>query len=101
MGYDQIFQVIARYRPKTGNYERVIELLAGLAAETRMEKACLSFEYFRSAEDPREILILENFVDAAGFAAHRDAVHSRRINVEQILPLLEDRSSSKGVVTPL
>jgi len=100
MNTDQIFQVVARYRPMPGKSEKVIELLAELAAATRTEQACLSFEFFRNAEDQGEILILEAFSDEAGFIAHRDAAHSQRINVEQILPLLDAKSSSKGLVTP-
>ncbi|AMB57525.1 putative quinol monooxygenase [Microterricola viridarii] len=96
---DSFFQVIARHQPKEGQLETVLELLAELTAATRTEPGCLSFEYFRNVENPDEIVIVECFVDAAGFAAHREAEHFTRIGVEQIAPLLQARSSSKAVAT--
>lgn len=95
------FQVIVRYHPKEGKSEAVLGLLAELAAASRVEPACLSFEYFLNPENLQEIVILESFISHAGFLAHRDAAHSLRINSEQILPLLESRSSSKGALSPL
>ncbi|PPL19046.1 putative quinol monooxygenase [Microterricola pindariensis] len=98
---ESFFQVIARYQPREGQLETVLGLLAELTAATRREPACLSFEYFRNVENPEEIVIVECFVDAAGFAAHREAEHFTRIGVEQIVPLLQARSSSKVVATPV
>ncbi len=96
---DSFFQVIARYQPRDGQLETVLELLAELTTATRAEPGCISFEYFRSVENPGEIVIVERFVDEAGFAAHRFAEHFTRIGVEQIVPLLEARSSSKAIAT--
>lgn len=96
---DSFYQVIARYRPQEGQFERVLQLLAELTEATRAEPGCISFEYFRAVEDPAELVILESFIDANAFAAHRDAEHFGRIGVEQIVPLLASRSSSKAVAT--
>lgn len=93
------YQVIARYQPSEGQLEAVLGLLAELTVATRAEPGCISFEYFRNVENPDEIVILERFVDAAGFAAHRDAEHFTRIGVEQIVPLLAAKSSSKALAT--
>lgn len=97
--FESFFQVIARYHPQDGQLDSVLRLLAELAVASRAEPACISFEYFRNVENPGEIVIMERFVDAAGFAAHRNAEHFTRIGVEQIVPLLESRSSSKALVT--
>ncbi|KQW08265.1 hypothetical protein ASC66_04910 [Leifsonia sp. Root4] len=96
---DSFFQVIARYQPRDGQLETVLELLAELTTATRAEPGCVSFEYFRNVENPGEVVIVERFVDQAGFAAHRDTEHFTRIGVEQIVPLLEARSSTKAVAT--
>lgn len=95
---DTFFQVIARYQPSGGHLETVLELLAELTVATRAEPSCISFEYFRNVENPDEIVIVERFVDEAGFAAHRGAEHFTRIG-EEMAPLLAARSSSKAVAT--
>ncbi|MET1018546.1 MAG: putative quinol monooxygenase, partial [Microterricola sp.] len=75
-----------------------LDLLAELPEATRAEPGCISFEYFRNVENPNEIVIVERFVDEAGFATHRETEHFTRIG-EQIAPLLAARSSSKAVAT--
>ncbi|WGW11432.1 antibiotic biosynthesis monooxygenase [Saxibacter everestensis] len=84
-------QVIAHYYVKDGEARRVLALLAGLAAASRAEPANLSYDYYQGVEDPNHIVILERYVDAAGFAAHRESEHFRSIGFEQIIPLLETR----------
>lgn len=85
------FQVIARYLPLPGNTETVLELLVELAAASRTEPANRAYDFYRGVENPDEIVILERYDDAAGFAAHRDSEHFQRIGMGRIIPLLADR----------
>lgn len=89
------YQVIARYYPLAGETETVLALLAELAAASRAEPANISYEFFRGVENPDEIVIIESYTDAAGFAAHRDTEHFSRIGVGRIIPLLENRVVAK------
>jgi quinol monooxygenase YgiN len=88
---NDFYQIIARYYPREGQTEAVLELLSELTAASRTEPANLGYEYFRGVENSDEIVIIESYLDAAGFAAHREAEHFQRIGVGQIIPLLEGR----------
>ncbi len=85
------FQVIAHYFPQSGEVENVLELLAQLASASRTEEANISYEFFRGAENPGHIVILESYTDAAGFAAHREYDHFKTIGMGQIIPKLASR----------
>ncbi|MFF2276712.1 putative quinol monooxygenase [Agromyces sp. NPDC058126] len=85
------FQVIARYFPRPGETEAVLELLGELAAASRTEPANRAYDFYRGVANPDEIVILERYDDEAGFAAHRESEHFQRIGVGRIIPLLADR----------
>ena len=85
------FQVIAHYFPQPGEVESVLGLLGQLAAASRTEEANLSYEFFRGAEDPAHIIILERYSDSAGFAAHREYDHFKTIGMGEIIPKLASR----------
>jgi quinol monooxygenase YgiN len=86
------FQVVVRYTVKPEETETVLRLLGEMAAATRSEEANLSYEFFQNAEDPNQIVILEGYRDAAGFAAHREYEHVRSIGAAQIIPRLARRT---------
>lgn len=85
------FQVVAQYQTHPGQEEAVAGLLGSLAAASRKEPANLSYEFFQNLEDPRRFVILEQYTDAVGFAAHRETSHFQDIGAAQIIPKLTDR----------
>lgn len=89
---ETFFQVVVRYTVQSGEIDAVLALLGEMAAATRTEEANLGYEFFQGAEDPAQIVILERYRDAAGFAAHRDYEHFQRIGVSQIIPRLAGRA---------
>ena len=93
------FQVIAHYHVRNGEEDVVAGFLNELAAASRTEVANLSYDYFRSLEDPGHFVILERYTDEAGFAAHRESAHFERFGFQQIIPRLEHRrvESYEGV----
>ncbi|AIO29153.1 antibiotic biosynthesis monooxygenase [Burkholderia cepacia] len=93
-------QVIAHFFAKPGNGDRVIELLAELAPATRTEPQNLDYAYFRSAENPDHIVILERYRYADGLDVHRDTPHFQRIGVGAIFPLLDRRDVLRFMVQP-
>lgn len=86
------FQVVVRYTVKSGEVDTVLQLLSDMAATARKEPANMSYEFFQGAENPEQIVILERYTDAAGFAAHREYEHIERIGASQIIPRLASRS---------
>ncbi|MBO1269927.1 putative quinol monooxygenase [Arthrobacter cavernae] len=86
------FQVVVRYTVKPGETDTVLRLLGEMASATRSEEANLAYDFFQGAEDPAQIVILERYRDAAGFAAHREYEHFERIGVSQIIPRLAGRA---------
>ncbi|MGS0891575.1 putative quinol monooxygenase [Burkholderia stagnalis] len=93
-------QVIAHYFAKPGHGDRVIELLAELARETRAEPMNLDYGYFRAPDDPDHFVILERYSDADGLDAHRETPHFQRIAVGAIMPLLDRRDVTRYMVQP-
>ncbi|MHA7178202.1 putative quinol monooxygenase [Arthrobacter sp. Sr24] len=89
---ETFFQIVVRYTVKSGEVETVLQLLAEMAAATRQEAANISYDFFQSTENLEQIVILERYTDAAGFAAHREYEHIERIGAAQIIPRLASRS---------
>ena len=89
---ETFFQVVVRYTVKRGEVDTVLGLLAEMAVATRAEAGNISYDFFRGVEHSDQIIILESYVDAAGFAAHRDYEHIERIGAAQIIPRLASRS---------
>ncbi|MBP5935744.1 antibiotic biosynthesis monooxygenase [Streptomyces sp. LBUM 1476] len=85
-------QVIADYRLREGTEEVVLGHLARLAAASRTEPANISYEFFRDAEDPAHVVVLERYVDAAGFDAHLKSEHFETIGKTEIIPRLATRT---------
>lgn len=86
------YVVVASWRAREGEEERVASILRTLAPLCEAEPACRAFQPHRSVEDPRAFLIYEQYDDEAGFDAHRETEHFKRYVLEEGVPLLEDRS---------
>ncbi len=85
------FQVIAHYHVQPEHLAAVLELLARLRAASREEPANLSYDYFQNVDDPAHVVILERYIDAEGFAAHREYEHFRTLGIDGIIPRLDRR----------
>ena len=85
-------QVIAHYYAEPSNTASVIALLTDLAAASRTEPGNRSYEFFRGVEDTDHIVILESYDSQAALDAHRASSHFQSIAVEQIIPLLTQRT---------
>lgn len=91
-------QVIAHYQAKPGLGDQVCELLGQLTDATRQEPANLSYEFFRSPQDPDRFVILEQYTDPAGLDAHRASEHFQRLGFGTIIPMLVSRTVSSAMV---
>ncbi len=83
--------VVAEYTVAEGNEEKVAELLGRWAPMAREEAGCKAFIVNRSTEDPRRLLLYEQYVDQAAFEFHANRPEFAEIVLGQIVPLLEGR----------
>ena len=83
--------VVAEYTVAAGNEEKVVELLQKWAPMAREEEGCRAFIVNRSREDPRRILLYEQYADQAAFDFHTSRPEFAEIVLGQIVPLLEGR----------
>ncbi len=85
-------QLIARHTMKPGTDETVLRLVGELVAASRQEAGNLAFEAFRSADDPNRYVLLERYVSREAVAAHRATPHFQTIVLDQLVPLLAERT---------
>ncbi|QRP43450.1 putative quinol monooxygenase [Amycolatopsis sp. FDAARGOS 1241] len=85
-------QVIARYTVSAGQEDAVAALVPELAKAARTEPGNVSFDVYRSFDDPRSLVLLERYVSREAFAEHRETEHFKRLVLEGIVPLLDERT---------
>lgn len=81
----------ARWQVKDGELDGVLDLLEGLARESRLEAGNLLYEVFQSNTEPNTIILHEAYADEAALEIHRDSAHYQNIAAAKILPLLQNR----------
>ncbi|CAN5297813.1 antibiotic biosynthesis monooxygenase [soil metagenome] len=83
---------IANYTIAYGNTDRVLALLAEVVTASRAEPGCLSFNTYLKVENEHEVVLIEKFENAAAADAHHATPHFTSIVLEQIVPLLSERT---------
>ena len=93
-------QLIARHTMKPGTEDEVLPLVHELVEAARSEPGNLAFDAYRSLHDPEAYVLLERYVSREALATHRAASpHFRRIVIEQLVPLVADRTIDEFDVT--
>jgi quinol monooxygenase YgiN len=85
------FVVIAQYRARAGEAERVEEALRNMVAPTRAEPGNRDYQLFRDPKDPSRFVLFERYADEAAFEAHRETPHFGTWLAGVVLPALADR----------
>ena len=83
--------VFARWKIKEGNAPTVLKLLNDLRAKTISEKGNLFYMIHQSCVDANTIILFEGYADEAVQQAHTNSDHFKKLAIEQIIPLLEER----------
>lgn len=78
--------IVVKYPVKPGKAEEFLEATKEFTEATRAEEGNLWFDWYRSAENPDEVLLVEAFKDDAG-AAHVNAPHFQA-GLDAMRPLL-------------
>ena len=85
------FVVIAQYRVRAGEEEKVEAALRQMVAATRAEPGNLDYQVFRDPTDPALFVLVERYADEAAFEAHKESEHFATWLAGQVLPALADR----------
>ena len=85
------YVIIARWRPREGERDRVEAILRELAKEVRTEPGNLQFTVNRSVDDPDDFLLYEQYASEQAFRDHQQTPHFKRLVLEQAVPLLAHR----------
>lgn len=85
------YVVVARYRTRPGEQDTVLPLLDSMAAASRREPGNLGYRVHQGTEDPRAIVLYEEYATEADFTAHCATPHFREIVLGKVVPLLESR----------
>ncbi|UKY53061.1 putative quinol monooxygenase [Streptomyces inhibens] len=85
------YVVIARYRTRPDAERTVLPLLDVMATLSRQEPGCLCYRVHQGIEDPRTIVLYEEYASEADFTAHCASPHFQEIVLGTVVPLLESR----------
>ena len=85
------FVVIAQYRAREGEAERVAEALRNMVAPTRAEPGNLDYQVFRDPKDPSLFVLYERYAGEDAFDAHRASPHFGSWLAGTVLPALAGR----------
>ena len=86
-----MFVVAARYLIKEGNEKAVMDLLRKMVPISRAEPACRFYAVNQSPENPRKLLLYEQYVDRAGYEAHMATDAFKENILGKVVPMLESR----------
>jgi quinol monooxygenase YgiN len=81
--------LVVRMKVKEGEEENAIALVRELAEETRKEPGNELYIPCRAAEDPRSLLLYEQYADQAALEAHGTSEHFQRLAVNGLFGLLD------------
>ena len=82
--------VSAKMTIREGEVPRVRAALEALLAPTRAEPGCIMFQPHLDTDNPRVILVYEQWADEAALLFHRETPHYKHYVPEEIFPFVEE-----------
>jgi quinol monooxygenase YgiN len=86
------FVVIARYKARAGEEDRVEAALRNMRAPSRAEPGNLDYQVLRDPRDPAVFVLYERYTGEAAFVAHQATEHFGTWLKGQVLPCLDERT---------
>ena len=86
-----MFVVAAQYLIKEGKQDEVIAILKKMITLSREEPGCAFYTVNQSLENPRKLLLYEQYRDRAGYEAHMATEAFKENILGRLAPLLESR----------
>jgi quinol monooxygenase YgiN len=85
------YVMVARWRPREGEAERIKTILRELATGIRRERGNVQFTVHRGCDDPNELLLYEVYTSEEAFRQHQQTEHFKTLVLERAVPLLSLR----------
>lgn len=86
-----MYVVVARWTTKDGKQDEVLSILKQVVPLSRAEPGNRAYIVNQSTEDPRQILLYEQYVDEDAFTFHASRQEFADLVKGRIWPLLESR----------
>ena len=83
--------IVARYYTKEGVEKEVLAHLKQMVALSRQEPGCRVYIVNQSVDDPRRLVLYEQYDDQDAFQAHLSQPYFNAIVREKVWPLIESR----------
>ncbi len=81
--------VVARFFARPERVVELVTLVSGLLGPTRKEEGCIRYDLWRSASDPLELAMIEEWRSAADLDRHLETPHLE--HAKERLPALLDK----------
>jgi quinol monooxygenase YgiN len=86
-----MYVVAAHYTIKEGNEEQVLDILKKMIPISRAEPGCRFYSVNQSSDNPRKLLLYEQYVNKAGYEAHMATDAFKEHILGKVVPMLETR----------
>ena len=86
-----LYVVVARYYAQAGKQDEILEILKQVVPLSRAETGNRAYIVNQSADDPRQIMLYEQYLDEAAFQFHANLPEFADLVKGRIWPLLESR----------
>ena len=86
-----MFVVAAQYTIKEGKEKEVLSILKKMIHLSRAEPGCRLYMVNQSTENPRKLLLYEQYVDKGGYEAHMATDAFKENILGKVVPMLESR----------
>ena len=86
-----MYVVAAQYTVKEGKEKEVINILKKMIPLSRAEPGCKLYMVNQSPENPRKLLLYEQYVDKSGYEAHMATEAFKENILGKVVPMLESR----------
>ncbi|MYW06477.1 antibiotic biosynthesis monooxygenase family protein [Streptomyces sp. SID3343] len=89
------YVVVARYRTNPDAQDEVLALLDDMVRYSTAEPGCRGYRVHQGIEDPRVVVLYEEYDAEADFTAHCASDYFRNIVLGKVVPLLESRDVAR------
>jgi quinol monooxygenase YgiN len=86
-----MYVVAAQYTVQEGKEKAVIDILKKMIPLSRAEPGCKLYMVNQSPDNPRKLLLYEQYVDKSGYEAHMATTAFKDNILGKVVPMLESR----------
>ena len=86
-----MYVVAAQYTVQEGKEKAVIDILKKMIPISRAEPGCKLYMVNQSPENPRKLLLYEQYGDKSGYEAHMATTAFKDNILGKVVPMLESR----------